>query len=83
MGSWINYGLGTENQNLPGYVSLNTSKPSFYSSAFLPTVCAGTPIGVNGEDMSKATISNISSEHLSLGAKRHQLDFIQAMNGIT
>ena len=80
MGAWINYGLGTENQNLPGYVSLNTSKPSFYSSAFLPTMCAGTPIGVNGEDMSKATISNISGEHLSLGAKRHQLDFIQAMN---
>ena len=80
MGAWINYGLGTENQNLPGYVSLNTSKPQFYSSAFLPTVCAGTPIGVNGEDMSEASIPNISSDHLSLNAKRRQLDFIQSLN---
>ncbi len=36
LGSWITYGLGTENQNLPGFISLNTSKSSVYSSAFLP-----------------------------------------------
>ncbi|MCP4511751.1 MAG: DUF1501 domain-containing protein, partial [Fuerstiella sp.] len=59
LGSWINYGLGTENQNLPGFISLNTSKSSIYSSAFLPSSCNGTPIGVNGEDMSAATISNV------------------------
>ena len=35
LGSWINYGLGTENQNLQGFVSLNTSKSSIYTSAFL------------------------------------------------
>ncbi|MGK0197745.1 MAG: hypothetical protein ACI91J_001013 [Yoonia sp.] len=80
LGSWINYGLGTENQNLPGYISLNTSKPSFYSSAFLPTICSGTPIGVNGEDMSNATIANVTGNHLPLQAKRSQLDFIQSMN---
>ena len=80
LGAWINYGLGTENQNLPGYISLNTSKPQFYTSAFLPTTCAGTPIGVNNEDMSRATIPNIVGDHLSLSAKRSQLDFVQAMN---
>ena len=80
LGSWINYGLGTENQNLPGYISLNTSTPSFYSSAFLPTICSGTPIGVNGEDMSNATIANVTGNHLPLQAKRSQLDFIQSMN---
>ena len=81
MGAWINYGLGTENQNLPGFISLNTSKPSVYSSEFLPTVFAGTPIGVNGEDMTRATIGNIAGNHLPLAAKRRQLEFVQAMNG--
>lgn len=80
MGSWITYGLGTENQNLPGFISLNTSKPSVYSSACLPPIYEGTPIGINGEDMSKATIGNIAGDHLPLPVKRRQLDLIQAMN---
>lgn len=80
LGSWINYGLGTENQDLPGFISLNTSKSSIYSSAFLPSIYNGTPIGVNGEDMSAATISNVASEHLPLSAKRRQLDFVQSLN---
>ena len=80
LGSWINYGLGTENENLPGFISLNTSKSSIYSSAFLPSIYNGTPIGVNGEDMSRATIQNIRSEHLPHRSKRQQLDFVQRMN---
>lgn len=80
LGSWISYGLGTENQNLPGFVSLNTSKSSVYSSAFLPSVHNGTPIGVNGEDMSLATISNVTGNHLPPLAKRKQLDFVQSLN---
>lgn len=80
LGAWVTYGLGTENQNLPGFVSLNTSKSSIYSSGFLPSIHTGTPIGVNGEDMSRATIDNISSEHLPQQLKREQLDFVQALN---
>ena len=80
LGSWINYGLGTENQNLPGFISMNTSKPAAYSSGFLPSVHTGTPIGVNGEDMSKATISNVQGGHLPLSAQRRQLSFLQSMN---
>lgn len=80
MGSWINYGLGTENQNLPGFISLNSKKPSVYSSGFLSPVFEGTPIGVNSENMSRATISNISSSHLPIDAKRSQLDLVQALN---
>jgi hypothetical protein len=80
MGSWITYGLGTENANLPGFVSLNASKPAVYASEFLPTQFAGTPIGTNGEDMSKATIRDIVGTHLPQDAKRRQLDFVQSMN---
>lgn len=80
MGAWVNYGLGTENQNLPGFISLNAAKPSVYSSVFLPPVFEGTPIGTNGENMSLATIPNIVGKHLPAAAKRQQLDLIQAMN---
>ncbi len=80
LGSWINYGLGSENQNLPGFISLNTSKPSVYSSSFLPSIHNGTPIGVNGENMNEASINNIQSGHLPLSVKRRQLDFAQFMN---
>ena len=81
MGSWISYGLGTENENLPGFISLNAAKPSVYSSEFLPTEFAGTPIGTNGEDMSQATIRDISGTHLPQSVKRNQLDLVQSMNG--
>ncbi len=80
LGSWIVYGLGTENQNVPGFISLFPRKPSVYSSAFLPPVYEGTPIGLNTSDMSKATINNIASDHLPARVKRRQLDFVQAMN---
>ena len=80
VGSWVAYGLGTENQDLPGFIALNTNKPQHYSSAFLPPVFNGTPIGTNGENMSTATIGNITGDHLPLSAKRKQLDFVQAMN---
>ncbi|MDF1816950.1 MAG: DUF1501 domain-containing protein [Verrucomicrobiales bacterium] len=80
LGAWVGYGLGTENQNLPGFISLNSSRPSCHGSAFLPPVYQGTPIGVNGEPMTKATVPNISSDHLSMESKRLQLDFIQSLN---
>jgi hypothetical protein len=80
LGSWINYGLGSENDNLPGFISLNAAKPSVYSSAFLPPEFEGTPIGVNGENMTTATIRNISNPNRSPNRQRRQLDLIQAMN---
>ena len=80
LGSWINYGLGTENQNLPGFVSLNTSRPSVYSSAFLPSIYTGTPIGTNGQAMAEATIENVNSSRFSLDLKRKQLDYVQFLN---
>ncbi|MDG2125905.1 MAG: DUF1501 domain-containing protein, partial [Verrucomicrobiales bacterium] len=80
MGAWIQYGLGSANQNLPGFISLNAHESSVYSSAFLPPIYSGTPIGSNGENMSLATIPNIAGEHLPLAAKRRQLDFVQSMN---
>ena len=51
MGAWTFYGLGTDNENLPGFVTLSpplqNGGPSNYGSAFLPAVYQGTPIGGN------------------------------------
>ncbi|MBI1841707.1 MAG: DUF1501 domain-containing protein, partial [Verrucomicrobia bacterium] len=83
MGSWVSYGLGTENQNLPSFITMN---PTFghggvgnWSSAFLPAVHQGTPIGGNGP-IDKATIHFLrdSDEHPAL--QRLQLDLLGEMN---
>ena len=79
VGAWINYGLGSENENLPGLISLNAAKPSVYSSAFLPPVFEGT----NGENMSEASIRHIaraaeaSGKVKSTADKRRQVDLMQ------
>ena len=80
IGSWVNYGLGTENDNLPGFISLNSHESFVHSSSFLPSRYSGTPIGVNGESMSEATIPNVLSNHLSKEVKHLQLDVLQSMN---
>lgn len=77
MGSWLLYGLGTDNQDLPGYITINPS-PNFggavnYGSAFLPAHFQGTKITDQG------FLSNIKA---SAGERqqRRQLDFIQSLN---
>ncbi len=80
LGAWVAYGLGTENQNLPGFISFNTAKPAEYAAAQLPAIYGGTPIGVNGEDMSRATLADIRGDHLPPALKRRQLDLIQSLN---
>ncbi|MEZ5432173.1 MAG: DUF1501 domain-containing protein [Verrucomicrobiales bacterium] len=59
MGSWITYGLGTENENLPGFISISPSTgnggPRNYGNAFLPAVCRdaarfGRAPGLGGDD---------------------------------
>jgi hypothetical protein len=80
MGSWVLYGLGSANQNLPGFV--NISPPSQlgaanYGSAFLPAVYQGTRIGSGGSD---AGMNHVANDRFSATQQRRQLDFVQAMN---
>src|SRR5262245_10789172 len=77
MGAWLLYGLGRENQDLPGYITINPS-PNFggainYGTAFLPAHHQGTRISDNG-DMPNLRPSTASS------LQRRQLDLIQQMN---
>jgi hypothetical protein len=83
MGSWITYGLGTENQNLPGFVTicptLGHGGVQNWSSAFLPAAHQGTPIGNAGMPTDKATISHIRRAD-PVELQRLQLDMLKHMN---
>ncbi len=77
MGAWLLYGLGTENQDLPGYVTINPP-PNFggavnYGSAFLPAHFQGTRINDQGY------LPNLKAQTES-DLQRKQLDLIQDMN---
>jgi Protein of unknown function (DUF1501) len=84
MGSWITYGLGTENQDLPGYITicpnLSHGGVNNWSSAFLPAVYQGTPIGSTGVPSDRAKIPFISNTTTPRSLQRLELDLIQEMN---
>jgi hypothetical protein len=84
MGSWILYGLGTENQSLPGFVSLQPSDanggPRNYSNAFLPAVCQGTSIGRSFQPASQMTIDFIRNAELTQDQSRRRYSLTQQMN---
>jgi hypothetical protein len=84
MGSWVTYGLGTENQNLPGFVSICPSSgnggPRNYGSAFLPPVYQGTAIGRAGSPATEATIRNLANASLSPEEQKRQFELLRRLN---
>jgi len=83
MGSWISYGLGTENQNLPAFVTISPSAskggPRNYSNAFLPSIHQGTALGRAG-NVSGAKIKNIDNAMLSDAQRENRYDLLQNLN---
>jgi hypothetical protein len=83
MGAWIGYGLGTENQNLPGFVticpSMSNGGPRNYGTAFLPAAYQGTAIGRSGQRMREAGIRHLSGD-APLAGDALQLDAIRSLN---
>ena len=83
MGSWLNYGLGTENQNLPGFVvlcpGLPVIGPQLWSSAYLPAIFQGTHIPNNEKEPEKL-IQHLRNKQLSQPEQRKQLDLLGKLN---
>src|SRR5437762_461911 len=81
MGSWLLYGLGSENQNLPGFVVISPSQPAqgapLWSSSFLPAAYQGTLVS----DL-KNPIDNLRNSQFSLAKQREQLDVLGRLNEI-
>lgn len=84
MGSWVLYGLGTENQNLPGFVTIGPSAGNGgarnHGTAFLPAEFQGTAIGRAGAPARNATIENLQNTALSLNERRSRLDRLAALH---
>ncbi len=84
MGAWTLYGLGTENQDLPGFITIKP-EPQLggaqnYGSAFLPAMYQGTRIGRRGQNLAQAQVGNLSNSEFDRRVQRDQLDLIQSMN---
>ena len=84
MGAWTLYGLGTENQNLPGFVTLSPSTyhgaGQNYGSAFLPAVYQGTAIGDGNTAPRNATFKNLKPAEKRPRLQRLQLDLLNKQN---
>lgn len=84
MGSWTLYGLGTENENLPGFVTICPTLAhggvNNWGAAFLPAYCQGTPIGNASIPSDKALVRHIHNDLISGEVQRKQLDFLARVN---
>ncbi len=86
IGSWIAYGLGTENRNLPAFVTIapnlsgDGGSVQLYGNAFLPAVYQGTALGSSATGAGRATIGYLDDPSIKPEVQRRQLDLIQAMN---
>jgi hypothetical protein len=84
MGSWLTYGLGTENQNLPGFIAMcpggyPIKDAENWQSAFLPGVYQGTYIDTRHTEIEKL-IENVNNHDVAAGDQRRQLDLLAQLN---
>ncbi len=90
LGSWLHYGLGSANENLPGFVTLNPPSgqggAQNYGSAFLPAQHQGVRIGIEREsralrqDERSEPVANINNPRANAKQQRRQLDLVQKLN---
>jgi len=83
MGAWINYGMGTENQNLPGFVAMCPGLPvadvSNWRAAFLPGIYQGTHIDTRRQSVDEL-IENIRSRTVSAPDQEQQMELLTLLN---
>ena len=84
MGSWLTYGLGTENQNLPAFVAMcpggyPIQESQNWQAGFLPGIFQGTYINSQHEDIEKL-VEHVRNNYSSPGEQRRQIDLVQSLN---
>ena len=84
VGAWVSYGLGSDNENLPAFITISPPRGhggvQNYGSAFLPAMHQGTAIGSAEIPIAKAVVSNLGNQRLKPNEQREQLDLIQSLN---
>lgn len=85
VGSWVSYGLGRENENLPAFITISPPRGhggvQNYGNSFLPASHQGMAIGSAETPISKAVISNLGNSQIPSNSQMEQLRLIQALNG--
>jgi hypothetical protein len=84
MGSWVTYGLGSENQNLPGFIAMcpggyPIQETQNWQSSFLPGAYQGTYIDTKHTELEKL-IEHVKNHHLTLAEQRRELDLLREIN---
>jgi len=84
VGAWVSYGLGSETNNLPGFITISPPRGhggvQNYGSAFLPAIHQGMAIGSAEIPFAKASVTNLVNERRTSALQRSQLDLIQSLN---
>jgi hypothetical protein len=84
LGAWTLYGLGTENSDIPGFITIGppvtNGGPTNYGSSFLPAIYQGTKLGAANKPLTPTAVSNLHRDSLTPDAQRLQLDYIQSLN---
>ncbi len=79
MGSWVVYGLGTENQNMPGFITLS-GKPEWRQASFLPGMYQGVNVNYSRNMNLEDVILNIRNQFTPMERQRRQLDLVHQLN---
>lgn len=84
LGSWVSYGLGSENENLPAFVSLAPSMGNGgarnFGHAFLPAMHQGTPLGQAGSPIEQLTIQHLNTDPNSFALRSKHFEKLQELN---
>ncbi|MEC7497692.1 MAG: DUF1501 domain-containing protein [Planctomycetota bacterium] len=84
MGAWVTYGLGTENQNLPGFVTICPTLAhggvKNWGSAFLPAHYQGTPLGNASQPSTQAKLKYLRNQKLTSADQQVQLQMLRQLN---
>lgn len=83
VGSWVLYGMGSDNESLPGFVALSNGNVNANNmrAAFLPGAFQGTQVNTNARRV-EDLIANIRNRNISLPEQRRQLDLLHSLNEV-
>jgi hypothetical protein len=80
MGAWLSYGLGTQNQSLPSFLTIHPPGDGrVFGAGFLPAIHQGTPLRVPRNE-SEVAITDLRDPNTTPDAQRRRLDFLQGLN---
>jgi len=81
MGSWVVYGLGSENQNMPGFITMGGA-PDWRQASFLPGIYQGCNVNYNSKMDLDDVIMNIKNQFTPMERQRRELDLVNKLNNI-